>query len=355
VAGHIVFVRFFPGYSDSFPYDRFLGIKGEQIAETVAALCDEWWKNPTNRTRLREARSGQTPEELELRKRQKQWSKAGLARAGRTLGLPKTGSSALEAEAATRKGKPTLAEIAEVEGWSEPSTFQAFPPHQISNRFPLARFESAEHAEMVSDALQVRVAELKDGAFKKTAWRKGDEAVLFTGANPRFTVIGEADLTGQELLVAAERMQRIRRPVSGTPTIEENFVRLYSHELGPTLKQGSMLNTSREVSEVGRTRERTPATGAGNNGNNKRHGGRPRLDDPTATPEQKYRLNAYEIIRKALKPGWGPKALLFHFEPERDFRILVRKAGTEPDVAFYRAALNWIRANPVQETPPENV
>jgi hypothetical protein len=128
VAGHIVFVRFFPGYSDTFPYDRFLSVKDEQIAPTVAAICDEWWKNPANRTRLKTARSKRTPEELLLEKRRKQWSKGGLARAGRTLNVPKAGSLSAKAETATSKGKPTLAEILEVEGWSEPSTLHPFPP-----------------------------------------------------------------------------------------------------------------------------------------------------------------------------------------------------------------------------------
>jgi len=177
VAGHIVFVRFIPGYSGTFPYDRFLCVKDEQIAATVAALCDEGWKDPANRIRLKDARAERMLDNLELEKYSKQW-KGYLARREHTLSVPRARRLAARAKTATRKGKPTLPELMEVEGWSVPSTLQVFLPPRISKHFPLSRFDSVEKADAVSGALQVRVAELKKGAFKKNHGKWDDSAVL---------------------------------------------------------------------------------------------------------------------------------------------------------------------------------
>jgi hypothetical protein len=209
--------------------------------------------------------------------------------------------------------------------------------------------ESLDAAETVCGALQVSVTDLRDGAFKKADWDKGDIAVLHAEANPRFTAIAETDLTGPELLVAHERMKRIRGPISASPTAEERFVRLYCSVLSPMLESCSP-NATRVVPKVRRTDERSPATVGVLQGNHRRRGGRPKLGDPMATPQQKFLLNAYELVRKALRPGWGPKTVYFHFEHERDFKSLVKQAGKDFSVAFCRAALAWIKENPAQET-----
>lgn len=43
MSAHTVFVRFFFGYSDSFPYERFVHLKDDDCAGAIEALGEEWW------------------------------------------------------------------------------------------------------------------------------------------------------------------------------------------------------------------------------------------------------------------------------------------------------------------------
>ena len=56
VPGDIVFVRFFSGYSQSFPYEHLLHAKDDAIGTALVNLVEEWGREAANTSRLVEMR-----------------------------------------------------------------------------------------------------------------------------------------------------------------------------------------------------------------------------------------------------------------------------------------------------------
>lgn len=76
----------------------------------------------------------------------------------------------------------------------------------------------------------------------------------------------------------------------------------------------------------------------------KRGGGRRAFDASGPTSAKHVaRLNLYELVRLVRKQGHGPKALAKHFKSDNAFIDRARGAGIKVDVAFFRAACEWLR------------
>jgi hypothetical protein len=227
MSGGIVFVRFFPGYTTSFLFDRFVRLKDDAIGGAVEALCKEWWRKPSNRRRVQTSRT-----EMELR--QREWAQGALARPGKNWCVPGAAASEVANAPAKRIGTPSFEEIAAVAGWVCPTASADFP-HGISPRYPVARFNTKEDAEAAVVALQERVAELARAAYAKHHW--GDEDDLLATANPRFFVVAEEDLSRPELATARERIKRLNGPAGEHQSPEEGLLRFYLTRIGATLEQ----------------------------------------------------------------------------------------------------------------------
>ncbi len=61
---------------------------------------------------------------------------------------------------------------------------------RISNRYPIAIFQTKHHASVAAQAFQHRAIELKRAALDKIPF----ESTLFSFANPRFSVIPDCEL-----------------------------------------------------------------------------------------------------------------------------------------------------------------
>ena len=57
MAEHFVFARFFPGFSESFPYEQYTSLKDAELCGAVEALRLEWLSQPEHVQRLQLARA----------------------------------------------------------------------------------------------------------------------------------------------------------------------------------------------------------------------------------------------------------------------------------------------------------
>ena len=224
MAGYVIFVRFFVAYTPSFPFDCFVHLKDEDVKGAVETLCQAWWSEPANRTRFEawriDTQRRRIESEVQLCGRFYQGAPIPALPPGNVQCL----SVMVPPAAGLRVQMPSLIEIATCVGWRKWYS-EEFLPHCISPRFPVARFDTKELADDAATALQARVLELASGA--DATHNRDGRAVLFASANPRFVVVGEMELSRPELVTAREQIQRLRGPVSGTPTVEERFLRGY--------------------------------------------------------------------------------------------------------------------------------
>jgi hypothetical protein len=251
--GYVVFVRFFLGYTESFPFDRFTHLKDDAIGNALEALRKEWWRKPANRQRIRAERDEQRRQQKELEQLQEDWLQGAVARPGWNPGLPAVTTSKADDALAKRvddapaqhMNAPSFEEIAAAAGWWNRTGLDAFP-FDISRRYPVARFDSKRLAEDAAAALQEKVAELARGAYAKEHWNDDEDNWLAT-ANPRFAVVAEKSLSGGELAVVRERLQKLGEPVGKHPTLEEGLGRFYLVKLHGTLEQIGALNVPENV------------------------------------------------------------------------------------------------------------
>jgi hypothetical protein len=223
--GYFVFVRFFLGYSETFPFERFIKLHDNDIADAVETLRKEWWSKPANRKQVEESRKA-------LRKRQEEWSEGCLAVPLGSHPKPLDSNAGVEVYQVP-SGTPDFEELAREAEWKTTS-FQA-GCSGISRRYPVAFLGKKALADNLAGALQLRVAELADAAYLKNHW--DDETSWLAQANPRFSVVPEEKLSGSEVTATKERIQRINDPAGTHLSLDEAILRFYLIKIRPILDQ----------------------------------------------------------------------------------------------------------------------
>jgi hypothetical protein len=244
MSGHIVFVRFFPGYSGAFPYDRIAHLKDKEINAALESLSQRWWNEPANRESIKTFRAKVEEGRNALELRVLEWEQAHLARPGMNRCAPEETTPEVDTPQPERKGSPDFEEIACAAGWRDGQCYEEFPPYSISPRYAVARVEDEDSATAVAEALNERVAELAKGTYAKSHFGKDKLDWLFATANPRFLSVAEHTLSSAEALRAGEQIQRIRAHDIATSAVEEAILRDYWSMLLPTLEQLSASPTS---------------------------------------------------------------------------------------------------------------
>lgn len=196
---HIVFVRFFPDFSEPFPFERF------------ACLSDSEVTGELEKLRLEELADVAKQRE---RKRARRLRKQAIVDWANAHSL----------------GKDWLAQALRNCSADQPISEIA---NRILNRYPLAVFRTKELAEIVSTSLKEKVARLKRAALETNPFQ-GD-AVFFEMANPWFAVIAEADLTSDQKLTVPTQIDRLFQADTKAISREEGFLRKYLPELKPIL------------------------------------------------------------------------------------------------------------------------
>jgi hypothetical protein len=219
----IGFVRFFSGYSRSFPFDLVIHLKDEVIGSAIESLGNDWWENPDNQLRYHK-------EKAELEKRQKQWNAGILARPGVSGLVPGQVPKNSRKKKTRQESKPTLEEIISAAGWRGP--WKAFD-HGVSSRFPVAFFKTKALAEIAVEALQNRVEELARSAQQ----RQDDRSITFAEANPRFFAVAENELSPAERVSVYERIRRVYAAAGKNQPLEEGLLRIFLPEIQGTLEQ----------------------------------------------------------------------------------------------------------------------
>lgn len=274
MSGYVIFVRLFPSYSDSFPYSRFAGLKCDEIGCVFEALCAEWLGNTANRRRIKEARAEIQKCRAGHLKSLKQWERRGsemptsrhspfdrgevtrpgpdhqpVAPPSQRAKAPRSQRIKSEDVDPTQPGEascpelidflvvptgtPSQAEIARVAGWGGPlgSEQEGGWSHSISDRYPVARYDSKEFAGDAVEAIRGRLAEIARGA------RWGEVEYSLVEENPRFEVVPESALSPGESARVREQLHRIRGPKVGTPTREEAWARVLFPRILSVLEQ----------------------------------------------------------------------------------------------------------------------
>lgn len=192
MSAHIVFVRFFAGYSDEFPYRRILQLDDLSIPDGIESICKKWVGKPANRTRLKAWRTKQKEIRTQTEQKSREWNGGCVARPGKTQMM--NVSEPVYDEPSANSFLPTFFEVASIESWRSTPILDLFSPLGISGRFPVAKFNSRRNANVGADALQARVMELQESARTKDCWSEGDSSVLLAEANPHFFVVPESQL-----------------------------------------------------------------------------------------------------------------------------------------------------------------
>lgn len=229
MSGHIVFVRFFLGYSDSFPFDRFLRLPDGSgaIEAAMEALRKEWWRKRANQNRYAESQA-------ELEGRRRKWREVALAQPSRNTHLPWSDCPDGDEPLPKRTGTPSFEEVARVAGWWDGTTCGGMV-FGISRRYPVARFDTEDAASIAAAALQERVAELTRSTF--TEERLSEGSIWLASANPHFVVVAEDQLQPVELHGVRERVRGLDSPGGKHQPAEEACLRAYWHMIRPTLEE----------------------------------------------------------------------------------------------------------------------
>jgi hypothetical protein len=225
MSAHFVCVRFFLGYTASFPFDRFLHLKDHEIGSSVEALAKEWWNKPTNRKYFQES-------ETRRLEKQREWLQAGLAvPPGNSFARQRTRDDVVELPARPT-GTPTVEQIIVAAGWGAPALCGQYG---ITDRYPVARYSTEESANIATTALQGRVSELARSTETKERW-SGSDSLLAT-ANPHFIAVPESSLCSAEKAALREKIDRVYKSPGQHPSLEEGLLRFYLSELRGTLDQ----------------------------------------------------------------------------------------------------------------------
>jgi hypothetical protein len=225
---HTVFVRFFLGYSDTFPYDRVANLKDAEISPAMDQLREDWLKKPANRGELKRQRAEFKRQQAECMKRKLEWWGGGITRRSR--------KASIHASKPSVSSEPESDQPANFQpdmGWHKPCSLQAFPKG-ISSRYALTQFPSKPNAELACASLQQRVDELARAAIQKTPFEDNDTLLVET--NPRFFSIEESQLLPAEQISVLAQIARLHKLESTNVTLEEVMLRVFLPELLPILK-----------------------------------------------------------------------------------------------------------------------
>jgi hypothetical protein len=229
MSAYFVFVRFFLGYTERFPFERFAHLGDDEINDTLEELRKEWLSEPAN------ARSVETSRR-ELQERQRTWSQSFLAKPGRSAAVPPGRPDGVRLQP-PRTGEPSFDEVATLAGWRAAQMSCGDSAHGITHGYPLARFSTKEDADAAAEALRDAVAELARGAYAKQHWNDDDDCYLHATANPRFVVVAEGKLSRSELARAHVRIRRLDGAPGEQLPPEEALLRLFLPTLRATLDQ----------------------------------------------------------------------------------------------------------------------
>lgn len=239
--GHIVAVRFFAGYTSSFPYDAFDGLRDEEVEGAAEALRQKWWNDSDNRRRFNALWNSIDRGPLDTSRLRELLKIPVFEQTTQRCPLPATTA------AWGKERPPDFLAIATAAGWRFVAVGD-FLPYCISDRYPLVRFDDRQDADDAVSALHARIVEVDRAAEAQMGPYKA--GVLLCASNPRFTVVGEAELSRPDLARAREQILRLRRPVQGIPTETERCMRTCWSVLEPTLEQIEVVCASKARSRT---------------------------------------------------------------------------------------------------------
>jgi hypothetical protein len=199
MARHVLFVRFFLEYSETFPYDRVLSLPDSDVRAALEQLRDEKWADPN-------VQSENAKIESELSKRRKQWAKA--------TGRPAKNSPSV----------PDLPDVFRIAEWGGGNSAAPGLEYGVSRRYALAICDDEQTAASACHALRSRADELARGAVSKG--RLHGEDLTFASANPHFFASRFEDLPLDQQISAREQISRLDGP-SKNPAIEEGLLRTF--------------------------------------------------------------------------------------------------------------------------------
>jgi hypothetical protein len=223
VTHYFVFVRFFLGYSDLFPFDRFVRLQDAEIAVAVESLRDEWWGDSANRSCFVEA------ERVAMSRPRP----TATARPGNNQHLPRQFAPTPPPRRTAHRGVPSFPQVARFARWWDGTTF-GDSGYGISRPHTVARFDKKTGAETAATALQVRAVQTRIDAAER--WKTNDDMGLAT-ANARFAAVPESELSEADRIIARAQLVRIHQPVGMGTLVEEALLRLYWPHLFQTLEE----------------------------------------------------------------------------------------------------------------------
>jgi hypothetical protein len=226
---HFVFVRFFLGYSDPFPFERFTHLNDEEINGALEVLRKEWLAHPANAKTIEVSRRQQ-------KRRLREWMRSCPAWPGRAAAVSSGLAKGAEVQPLPT-GEPTMDEVAALAGWGAVQMRLGDSDHGITCRYPLARFSTKEYADAAAEALRGTVDELARSAYAKHHWSDDDPCYWHATANPRFVVVAEEKLSRAERARAYSRLQRLDEPAGEAVPPEEALLRFFLPKLRATLDQ----------------------------------------------------------------------------------------------------------------------
>lgn len=228
-----VFVRFWMGFSPSFPYKQFQHLRDDEIGPALDRFAERW--HAKNRRKVQAAE-----------RKERERTGAAAAECAKQFIAKPAGSSAKAVQlipGATFddpvKGEdaPLFVRIAGLAGWE--ASYPGLANHKRygpPRRVPVARVEGEDKATVLTDALQryfkdqahaagEASSQPRDGESPEQRQIRLDREYLLQILNPVFTAIPESDLTPAEQLVASADLNRIREPVLGTESRAAGFTR----------------------------------------------------------------------------------------------------------------------------------
>lgn len=224
---HFVFVRFFLGFTELFPFNRVVRLEDDVLGGAVDALLTPGPSKPVNQKHALE----KNKEAKEIAER---WKQGGLTRPPQRrhdwLGeevWPFPSAPVNDSPTPSHDGSPAE-NGRECMAWGDLA-------HGITKRYPLEGFETKKLAEAAAGALQERVIELVQAAYLKHRWSDEDWQVATT--IPCFFMVAEEELQGSELVRVSEKINRLVDPAGNNQQPEEALLRWYIPMIGQTLDQ----------------------------------------------------------------------------------------------------------------------
>lgn len=212
MAGYIVFVRFFFNYPESTPFDKVAHLPDAEIRPELERLHNAWIIDPANAAEV--AKQQPTRKQLaEARKFKERWYRSFM-----------WGATPAEIRKAIRDSEAQ----AEAEAAKHSD-------HNITRRYPVACFESAEQADTARDSLQQRVKEIARAGYDRQ-WSQDGPEYIQACANPTFFAIPESELSPAERITVNEQLARLAKPPTKGAPLEEAILRVFMPDLTGTLE-----------------------------------------------------------------------------------------------------------------------